>query len=208
MLSVASAALILVAPAAAQFGIGARFGTTGVGAEATFGLTSRLGLRASLTAIPLEPELTLSDITYQIEPPSPIFALGADFNLGFFRLFGGLLMGADELTANGVYTNTVTIGDQTYVGSGTITARIESASVAPYGGIGFGRTIGRGVGLTLDLGAALLGEPTVRLSATGPVTSQPDYEANRQREQQRIQDDVDKYVKVYPMISLGLRIGI
>jgi hypothetical protein len=36
----------------------------------------------------------------------------------------------------------------------------------------------------------------------------PDYEANRMKEQQSIQDNIDKYAKVYPMLSLGLRFGL
>jgi hypothetical protein len=207
-LVICAALITQTTQASAQFGIAAKLGSTGVGGEVSYGI-KRFALRGSVTAIPVEPKVTLSGIEYQIDPPGPLFTLGADFMVGYnFRLIGGLLIGADELTGSGDYNGTVNIGDQTYAGSGTITALIESSSVAPFLGIGLGRTIGRGVGVTLDLGAAILGETTVALSATGPITQQPNYEANRQREEQRIQDDIDKYVKVYPMLSLGLRVGV
>jgi hypothetical protein len=206
--AIATATLVMAQPGSAQLGIAAKAGTTGVGGELTLGF-GRLALRGSATTIPMKPTGTFSDVDYQVQPPTPMFTAGLDLYLARgLRLFGGVLFGADKLTLDGTYNGSVEIGDQTYNGSGTITALVERSSTAPFAGIGFGRTFGSGIGLFLDIGGALLGESTVTLSATGPVTAAPDYEANRQKEQQSIQEDVDKYAKVYPLLNLGLRVGI
>jgi hypothetical protein len=212
-LSLASALCVSAQAAHAQLAIGARAGTTGVGGELTFGLTDKIAVRGTATVIPMKPKFKAGDaansIEYEAELPSPIFTAGADLSLaGPFRLFGGLMIGADKVAAGGDYTQSVTFGDRTYTGSGRVTATVETSSTAPFLGIGFGKTWGTGIGLNLDLGGALLGESTVTLDATGPVRSASDYEAQRQKEQQKIQDKVDKYAKVYPMISLGIRVGL
>jgi hypothetical protein len=205
----AGALLVCAQPGVAQLGIAAKAGTTGVGGELSFGLGSRLALRGSATAIPMKPTGTFSEVEYQVEPPTPMFTAGVDLHLmGGMRLFGGVLFGADQLTLDGTYNGSVQFGNQTYQGSGTVNALVETSSTAPYFGIGFGQTVGRGLGFFFDMGAAILGKSTVSLTATGPVTLAPDYEADRLKEQQNIQDNIDKYAKVFPMVSFGLRFGL
>ena len=205
----ASALLVCAQPGVAQLGIAAKAGTTGVGGELSLGFGTRMVLRGSATAIPLKPTGTFSEVEYQVDPPTPMFTAGLDFYLiGGMRLFGGVLFGADKLGLDGTYNGSVQFGDQTYQGTGTVNALVERSSTAPYFGIGFGQTVGRGLGVFVDIGGAILGETTVSLNATGPVTQAPDYEANRLKEQQNIQDNIDKYAKVFPMVSLGLRFGL
>ena len=208
--ALAGALFVCAQPGAAQqMSIAAKAGTTGVGGELTLGLGSRFALRGSATTIPMKPTGTFSDVEYQVNPPTPMFTAGLDlYLLGGLRLFGGMLFGADQLALDGTYNGSVEFGDQTYQGSGTLTALVSRSSTAPYFGLGFGSTIGRGLGIFFDVGGAILGETTVALSATGPVTMAPDYEANRMKEQQSIQDNIDKYAKVLPMVSLGLRFGL
>lgn len=212
-LGLVSALLLTSQSANAQLAIGARAGTTGVGGELSFGLTDKLAVRGTVTVMPVKPKFKAGDesnaIEYEAELPSPIFTAGADFALaGAFRLFGGLMIGADEVSAKGPYNQTVTFGGRQYTGSGEVTAKVETSSTAPFLGIGFGKTFGPGIGLNLDIGGALLGESTVTLDATGPVRSASDYETQRRAEQDKIQEKVDKYAKIYPMISLGIRVGL
>ena len=206
-----ASALFATSQANAQIAIAASAGSHGVGGQIAFGIMPRLSVRGTVGTIPVSPTFTVSDgnnsIEYEAELPTAIFAAGADFNLtSAIRLFGGLLIGADEVSATGPYSGTVTYGNQTYTGNGTVTASVVTSSVAPYAGIGFGRTVGSGIGLFLDLGGALLGESTVSITATGPIgqANASDIEAERRK----IQEKVDKYAKVYPMLSIGLRVGL
>jgi hypothetical protein len=210
LLTITAAALVVAAqPAAAQFGFAAKAGTTGVGGEVSFGLGSRFALRGSGTVIPANPTFSINNKEFEIDPPSPMFTAGADLYLtGGLRIFGGMLFGADQAGLNTDYNGTVTFGNQQYSGSGRISVNVETSSTAPFAGIGFGRSFGSGVGLMLDLGAAMLGESTATLTATGPITQAPDFEEQRRIEQEKIQEKVDKYAKILPMVSLGLRVGL
>ena len=192
----------------AQLAVGARIGTTGIGGEVSYGIMSRLGLRAGVSVIPIKPSGTFDDVKFEVDPPSPLFTAGADLYLtNAVRVFGGLLIGADELGIDGDYSGSVQFGNQTYTGNGTIKGVVESSSTAPFVGLGFGRTFGSGIGVTFDLGAAILGESTVILQEiTGPASQST--QAQRDAKIAEIQDDVDKYAKIYPMISIGLRFGI
>lgn len=197
-----------ITPAEAQLAIGARAGTTGVGGEVSFGIMPRLSLRGTATVIPFEPTFEVDGAEYTADPPSPLFTVGADFSLGVIRLFGGVLFGLDEFQASRDYSGSVEFGGRTYTGNGTILGAIEASSAAPFLGIGFGKTLGSGIGINFDLGAAIMGETDVSVRATGPISQQPDYETQRAQEEEDIQEQVDKYLKFFPMISIGLRIGI
>lgn len=194
--------------ASAQLAIGGRAGTTGVGGEISFAIIPRLALRGSATVIPVKPKGTFDDVDFKVDPPSPMFTAGADLYMTEnLRLFGGILFGADELGIDGDYSGSVQFGNQTYTGQGQIIGVVESSSTAPFFGLGLGRTFGSRVNFNLDLGAAILGESTVRLiEITGPASQST--QAQRDAKIAEIQDDVDKYAKFYPMISFGISIGV
>ena len=194
--------------ASAQLAIGARAGTTGVGGEVSFAIIPRIALRGSATVIPLKPKGTFDDVDFEVDPPSPMFTAGADLYLTEnIRLFGGVLIGADQLILDGDYSGSVQFGNQTYNGTGTIVGEVESSSTAPFVGLGLGRTFGSRVNFNLDLGAAILGESTVRLvEITGPAAQST--QAQRDAKIAEIQSDVDKYAKYYPMVSFGISIGV
>ena len=96
-----------------------------------------------------------------------------------------------------------------YTGSaaGTVRGEFDYSSSAPYVSFGFaGR--GRGIGLSLDTGAALLGEPKLTLTANGTQATNPTFQQNLLAEQQKDQDKANKYMKILPLVQLGIRIGI
>ncbi|MEX2281657.1 MAG: hypothetical protein WEE89_04115 [Gemmatimonadota bacterium] len=209
ILGAACAALMgATSTGSAQLAIGARAGTTGTGGEVSFGIIPRIALRGTGTVIPFKPSGTFDDVEFEVDPPSPLFTIGADLYVtNSIRLFGGLLIGADKLGIDGHYSGSVQFGNQTYTGEGDIIGAVETSSTAPFVGLGFGRTIGSGIGVNFDLGAAILGESTVRLiEITGPAAQST--QAQRDEKIAEIQDDVDKWAKYYPMISIGIRFGL
>jgi hypothetical protein len=62
----------------------------------------------------------------------------------------------------------------------------------------------------LDLGVAMLGEPDVQLNATSTLTGAALVQLNDQLdiEAQNLKNDAGTYLKYWPIINLGLRIGV
>jgi hypothetical protein len=193
-------------------GIGVRAGTLGLGAEASVRITNNLGVRAGFGVIPIEYEGEFSDVDYTITPTSPLANLGIDLYPlgGGFRIGGGLLFISEPTTLEGEYSGTVEIGGRTYTGSevGTLTGLLDHGSMAPYVTIGFGRTMARGLGLFLDLGAAFLEEPAVSFTASGPAASNQQFQDDLRRHEQQAQEDANEYLRILPILSIGLRFGI
>ena len=64
------------------------------------------------------------------------------------------------------------------------------------------------LGFFVDIGAAYQGEPELELVATGNATTLPGFNQNLEQERQAIEEDLGKYFKFYPVISVGISIGI
>ena len=76
--------------------------------------------------------------------------------------------------------------------------------------IGFGRHTSTGIGLFVDLGAAFLGESEVSLEATGDpaVVNSAEFQAELRQQETNIEEDLGSYINVWPILSIGLRIGV
>lgn len=198
--------------AAQSLGIGARAGTLGLGAEVSARLTNNIGVRGGIGVIPVQPSGSFGDVDFTIDPASPLANIGIDFypGAGGFRLGGGLLFITENTTMEAEYTGTVEIGGRTYTGSevGELTGALDHGGMAPYVNIGFGRTTRRGVGLFLDLGAAFLPEQSVALTASGAAANDPQFQEDLERQRQQSEDDANTYLRVLPIISIGLRFGL
>jgi hypothetical protein len=87
---------------------------------------------------------------------------------------------------------------------GTLAGRLAFPRVRPYAGIGWGTpaNAGRSVRLVTDLGVAL-GRPTFTLRASG-AAGDGELAADVAAQQASTQRDVDRYLKLYPVLSTGL----
>jgi hypothetical protein len=201
------------AAAAQAFGVGARIGTLGVGGEAAVELGERVVVRGGVGFMPLEPTATLDDIEVTLALPD-WYNVGLDFYLnGAIRLGGGVLFKSDEPSLAGEFTTAQDIGGQTFTPQeiGTLTGVFDSRNQVPYVLIGFGKHTAPGFGLFLDLGVAFLGEPDVRLDAVNG-TLDPDtnaqFRAALDAEAADFEAEVGTYLKLWPILSVGLRIGL
>ena len=206
------AALLASPPAAsAQVGVGIRAGTLGLGADLAIALSPNIQIRGGGAIQPVDPTFTISDIKYTMDLPGSFVNVGIDLfpTGGGFRIGGGLLYKPDDISISGEFTESVDIGGRSYPGSevGTLTGTVSSKSTAPYAMIGFGKHASSGIGLFLDLGAAFVGEQTLTLTATGAAASNSQFIADLESERMDTEDDLNK-VKIYPMVNLGLRIGV
>lgn len=193
-------------------GVAARAGSLGFGGEVAVGVTRYVGVRAGLGAMPLSYTGEVEDVNYHVESTSPMKNIGIDFYPGFFdlRLGGGLLFITNPTTFDARYSGTIDINGTTYTDAevGALRGELDHGSAAPYAIIGLGRQTNKGLGIFLDLGAAFLEEQRMTYTTTGQLSGDPTFEANLAAEAAQIEDEVNRYVKVYPILSAGIRFGL
>jgi hypothetical protein len=204
----------LPGPAVGQaIGIGARAGTLGLGGEVAVGLTDRIVLRGGMGLVPFEPNATLGDIDVTLALPD-WYNAGVDLYLtGAMRLGGGILFKSDDPSLSGDFTAPQRIGTRTYTPSeiGTLVGVFDSSDRVPYALIGFGRHTASGFGLFLDLGVGFLGEPDIRLDARGgslDPNSNAQFRQALDDEAAEFEADVGTYLKLWPILSIGVRLGL
>ena len=214
LLAVVAVALLatLPTPAASQIGIAGRVGTLGLGADLGIGLGKSAMLRAGMGIQPVNPTATISDIKFTVNLPSSFMLAGLALfpGGGGFRIEGGVLYKPDDTKLDGAFTTSQTLNGQSYTPAqiGTLSGTAASSkSLAPYAMIGFGKIASSGIGLFLDIGAAFTGDATLTVTSNGQYKDDATFKANLEAERKKWEDDINKY-KVYPMVNLGLRIGV
>ena len=198
--------------AEAQIGIAARGGTLGVGGEVALGMGDAVVIRGGIGFMPLEPSATISDIDFTLKLPETWYNVGLDLYLtNSLRVGGGMLFKSEDPSLEGDFTGTVDIGGLDFSPGelGTLTGVLDSADKAPYVLIGFGKHTSQGVGLFLDLGVAFTGDPDVQLDASGGTYSnQAELRSRLDIEEQNLEDDFGIYLRYWPILNIGIRIGV
>jgi len=223
-LFVLTTAAVLALPgalAAQGFGVAGRAGTLGVGAEGALGLTDAFVIRGGIGLLPVELKNPSfwepgADVDATLKLPKTWYNIGADLYLGGgFRVGGGMLFKPDDPSLTGSLTGSasIEIGGTTYTASDVaeVKGTLKSKSSAPYVLIGFGKHTKTGIGLFLDLGVAMLGDPEVSLEATkgnATVINSSTFQSRLRQEEQTIEDDFGSYLKLWPILNLGIKLGV
>lgn len=208
--------LALVVPAgsaAAQsndISLGVRASTLGIGVELAKLVSPNIGVRIGANSFTYTTTRVESEVTYDAELKFKSFTGLVDLFLskrGSFHLTGGVMTEPAEVSGVGQPTNSsYQINGVTYTAAevGTVTAVGEWPSLMPYAGLGWGTPAnsGGGLGVVFDLGVAI-GKPTIALSASSAIPGS-NLAADVAAEQDELQDEINKYFEVYPVISLGL----
>ena len=188
------------------FGIGANAGTLGVGVEAAMSLVpNHLNFRLGANRFTYNLDYTFDDIRYDSEVDLNTQSALLDWHIfgGSFRLTAGAFRNRNAISATGMPTTNVTIGDVVYTPAevGTLSAAVSFKPSASYLGIGWGNAVGKNkrLGFTIDLGVLFQDAPDVTLTATNPAVSQADL----RQEEANIEADIEHF-DTYPVISLGL----
>jgi len=186
-------------------------GTLGIGGRVTLALTDAVNLRGGLDFQPIEISLDISDVNYDLSLPSPSLTGLVDWHPAGsgFRLSGGASYFVNELELRGTPLTDVEIGGQDYTPSqiGSLVGSLGTSQIAPYVGIGWGDATRGGIGFTADLGVAVHGTPDAALRATGPIGSNQTFQSNLEAELVDINDEIKSF-KVYPVLNLGLSLGL
>ncbi len=210
LLTVALLPLLAASPVAAQ---GSRLvfkaGTTGLGADVAIPMSPRTVFRAGIGFLPFDYHGTLNDTEYTIDPPGRFLTAQLDVSLaGPLRVMGGFLKRSDPIRMKADVKAGDQVGDATFAADGTLKGSLDSRGTAPFLGIGFGRVTAAGSGFFLDLAVAFTGEPTLELSGEGPITEEPDFDEELEKERARAQDDLSRYYRYWPILSVGFRLGV
>lgn len=203
--------LAVPTPAASQLGIAARAGTLGVGGEAAVGLGDRVVLRGGVGLSLIEPSTTFDGVRVDLALPERWSNVGIDLYLNSaLRIGGGVLFKSEDPTLTATLEEPVDIGGRTFSPAelGSLVGTVQGSDRAGYALIGFGKHTASGFGLFLDLGLAFLGDPEVDLDASGGTFSDlVELEARLEQEAQDFEDDMKTYLRFWPILSLGLRLG-
>ena len=183
----------------------ANVGLPGIGLGYAHPIDSRFTVRADFMTLGSRSKSTTEegiryDGRYKLQR---LAVLGDWFPFGgSFRLTGGLSSNQYKVTLDATGENgSLTIGDRTYT---TTTAdglkvEVKFPSVTPYLGIGWGHQSASGWRFGADIGA-LVGRAKVNATVRGALASEPDIQANLDKELAELRDGVGK-VRAIPQIS-------
>ena len=205
------ASLLILTPSAYAKGpsIGIRAGTLGLGVEIEKPITRSIGARIGGNYFTYHYSGTEDNIDYNFDLDLQSVTAILDWHPfdGSFRMSVGILLNGNELEATARGAATYEIGDSTYSSSnvGTLKGEIDFNDIAPYLGIGFDTSFGkeRGWGFTFEIGILYQGSPEVDLSADGPIASNPTFQQDLAKEEERLEDELDGF-EYYPVIAVGL----
>lgn len=190
-----------------DFGLGGTLGTLGLGVEGEWQPSRFFGVRAGYSFFDYSFDNEFDDIDY--DGDLELSNGGAMLDVypfgGIFRLSGGVRFNGNEVSLTGRPTGTVEIGDVTYTAEqvGTLAGQMDFNSVAPVATLGIGSTFFRSLRFSFDAGVMFQGAPDVALTADGTLASDPIFQAELERERQKIEDDAD-LLRFYPVAQLSL----
>ena len=192
--------------------LGAKFGTTGIGADLTFGISRWLNLRGGFNYGLFTWSPTFGDVDYKLESNLMSWPLLVDIHpfANHFRISGGLyIQPGSDVSLSSTPNNPVQIGAHTYAPDvvGTLSGTIEiDDPVAPYVGIGFGNAVDEEQRLTfmLDLGVVFQSyDVSLTSNGAGMTALHDTFRNDLELEEQNIEDDANN-LKVYPVLTLGI----
>jgi hypothetical protein len=204
------AALAFSANASAKDSLwfGVKAGTLGFGGEVSWRPIEWLDLRAGANFYDYDESGSQAGINYDGTLALNTYYLTGNFRfpLSPFRLTVGAYANDNEVQLVSQDMASYLIGDNPTPYSpgdiGTITSVASFDSVAPYIGAGFDFDILDRLGLSLDFGVLLQGEPTITMTADGLLASDPALLADLNAEIAELQSEFEN-LKLYPVVSIG-----
>ena len=205
-LGLAVLALSLSGNALADFGVGFKAGTLGLGVEGRYKPLPNIDVRVGANVYDYEDTDTRAGVNYDSTLNLETFYATANlsFPLSPLRLTAGLFSNGNEVNLTSVDSASFDIGGNTYTAAdvGTLSSTTSFGSTSPYVGIGYDFEVFGKVGLNLDLGLLWQGEPEVSLLADGLLANDPGFQSALEAERQQLEDDISDY-KAWPVISLA-----
>lgn len=192
-----------------QWGLGIQAGTQGVGLHVRYDLNPSLYFKLEGNYVGFKDSYDIDDITFDGDLDFSNIGLTANY-LPFaghgFRLSAGAYFGQNEFTGTVSGGGTVDLNGTTYLlgARSSVTGKVDCDTFNPYLGIGWDWALGeeKNYIISLDAGVSYLGKPTTSLTASGPVTLTPGFQADLAAQQNSFQDAADK-IEFYPVLKLS-----
>ena len=183
-------------------------GSLGAGGEVGYAVSKSLTARAGANFAAYGLTETLEDGDFDVDADLNFLSLSAlvDYHPGgsIFRLSGGLLYNANEVSGTLVANRTYTVGNRIYSPSqvGSLTTTLGGKSkINPYAGLGIGRVVPRRrLGASLDVGVLYWGGLAIDMEGTGAVSPTADQAVIWER---KLKND-----QFFPVLHLGLTFRI
>jgi hypothetical protein len=196
-------------------GVSTRVGTLGIGVDVAKSLTPQVNGRLGFNFGNIGTNRTDSGINYDAQLNLSSVQLVGDyypFNRSGFRVTGGLVAQNNKfsVTSKPSGTGTYVIDNVPRQVSevGSLTGEYTySNSIAPYVGIGIGKSTDDGFGFNADLGVMFAGSPKVSLNASNQIfNNNPITRTQIDNQARRTENDL-KGFNLYPVLSIGLSYG-
>ena len=203
----------LPSTARADFGVGVKAGTLGVGIEGRWSALPWLDVRMGVNQFDYDSDGTEAGIDYDATLALDNYFVSGNlhFPLSPFRLTVGVFSNGNELqmTSRDTGGANFDIGGTSFSPTdiGSLHSVVSFDSTAPYLGFGYDFEVFNKAGLNLDFGVLWQGEPSVSLAASGLESSPAAIQAlllpALEIERSDLEDELSNY-KAWPVISLSL----
>jgi hypothetical protein len=198
---------------AADYGVTADIGTTGIGLHVSYPIQSNLNARVGFNYLNYDYSGSSSQADYNFKMKLQTFDVLADYfplDNGF-RVTGGLVYNGNSIDASMTPKagNSYVVNGNTYNASqaGSINGSVDFNKIAPYLGIGWGNAVAKnkGWGFSADLGVMFQGSPNTNLSNSGCTASAAicsQLASDIAVEKKNLNDKVNDY-NIYPVVRVG-----
>ncbi len=210
--TLAGLALAFTGAAHADFGVGIKAGTLGVGLEGRWSPIPWLDLRVGANQFDLDDSGSEAGINYDATLALDNYYVTGNFRfpLSPFRISAGAYSNGNEIQMVSQDTGGAdyNVGGINFSSAdvGQLLSVTSFDSTSPYLGVGYDFEAFGKVGLNLDLGVLWQGEPSVTLTSTGLATAPAQVQAvlgpALEQERLELENEVSDY-KAWPVISLS-----
>ncbi|MBK7617117.1 MAG: hypothetical protein KA375_10400 [Vitreoscilla sp.] len=190
--------------------LGLNVGSLGLGGQVSWLLVpGKLSLRVGAHAYNYNHDTSADGIDYtgKLKLKNEMLTLDWHPFEGRFHLSAGVVANGNkfDLNAKPSAGGTYTINGKTYTAAqvGTLSAKVDFPSTAPYLGIGWGdSTTSAGLHFIGDIGVISQGTPRAKITATG-AAADPSLATDVQQAEAQLRNKLADF-KLYPVLQLGL----
>ena len=193
--------------------LGAKIGTAGVGIEGRAPIADNLYGRFGVNYLHYNHSLDNGALNYKGKLTLLTVPLMLDyhpFDNSGFRVSAGIAYNGNKITATAKPNKTVTLYGEEYDPEdlGTVKSKLTLGSkIAPIVSIGYDSsfTSDSSWSFNAEAGVMYSGKSKIKVSATGDLANDRDAMNNLNRDANKSLDKVKKYLKFFPIVSIGLK---